>query len=102
MHRSMTKKYIIERTEHPVATGGTPITTWLPNNWLATLEYMADVRRAINVDCLTGSETGEFDDISHNLDSTMVSLKADVVELQSRMANKDQMVDEFKKRLVYN
>lgn len=99
MHWSMTKKYIIERTEHPVATGGTPITTWLPNNWLATLEYMADVRHTIDHDSLDDNDREEFSYVSDNLDTTMASLKKDVAELQGRMANKDQMVDEFEKRL---
>ena len=31
-HWMFTKQYIIQNTGHPVATGGTPITTWLPNN----------------------------------------------------------------------
>jgi indoleamine 2,3-dioxygenase len=30
-HWSMVKKYIIDNTKYPRATGGTPITTWLPN-----------------------------------------------------------------------
>lgn len=42
-HWNLTKKYIIENTKHPVATGGTPITTWLPNQLGATLEYMQEV-----------------------------------------------------------
>ena len=42
-HWNLTKKYIIQNTNHPVATGGTPITTWLPNQLGATLEYMQDV-----------------------------------------------------------
>jgi len=39
IHWSMVKKYIIDNTKYPKATGGTPITTWLPNNMGATLEY---------------------------------------------------------------
>jgi indoleamine 2,3-dioxygenase len=30
-HWIMTKQYIINNTKYPRATGGTPITTWLPN-----------------------------------------------------------------------
>lgn len=30
-HWVMTKQYIINNTKYPRATGGTPITTWLPN-----------------------------------------------------------------------
>ena len=39
-HWNLTKSYIIKNTKHPVATGGTPITTWLPNQLGATLDYM--------------------------------------------------------------
>lgn len=31
MHWNMVQKYIIDNTKYPKATGGTPITTWLPN-----------------------------------------------------------------------
>ena len=37
-HWNMTKKYIIDNTNYPRATGGTPITTWLPNQIGACLE----------------------------------------------------------------
>ena len=30
-HWSFTKEYILRHTRHPVATGGSPIVTWLPN-----------------------------------------------------------------------
>jgi len=38
MHWKMTKSYIIKNTKHAKATGGTPITTWLPNQLGATME----------------------------------------------------------------
>jgi len=38
LHWTMVRKYIIQNTKHPVATGGTPITTWLPNQMGACLE----------------------------------------------------------------
>ena len=34
------QKYIMENTKYNVATGGTPITTWIPNQIEAVLEYM--------------------------------------------------------------
>jgi indoleamine 2,3-dioxygenase len=37
-HWGMVKKYIIDNTKYPKATGGTPITTWLPNQIGACLE----------------------------------------------------------------
>ena len=41
MHWKMTKKFIITQTKHPVTTGGTPITTWIPNHLMFTLEYVS-------------------------------------------------------------
>lgn len=42
-HWGFTKEYIIKRTRHPVATGGSPITTWLPNQLAAVLQAMEEV-----------------------------------------------------------
>eukprot|EP01012_Entosiphon_sulcatum_P049975 TRINITY_DN68712_c0_g1_i1.p1 TRINITY_DN68712_c0_g1~~TRINITY_DN68712_c0_g1_i1.p1 ORF type:complete len:486 (+),score=69.17 TRINITY_DN68712_c0_g1_i1:436-1893(+) len=42
-HWNFTKQYIIQNTRYPVATGGTPITTWLPNQLGATMQVMQDI-----------------------------------------------------------
>jgi len=39
-HWMFVQKYIMENTKYPIATGGTPITTWIPNQIEAVLEYM--------------------------------------------------------------
>jgi len=39
-HWQFVQKYIMANTCYPIATGGTPITTWLPNQILATLRAM--------------------------------------------------------------
>lgn len=36
MHWKMTKKFVISQTSHPVTTGGTPISTWIPNHLMCT------------------------------------------------------------------
>ena len=59
-HWNLTKKYIIQNTKHPVATGGTPITTWLPNQLGATLEYMSEVFESINMDDLNNESHIDF------------------------------------------
>ena len=41
-HWNFTKEYIIRRSSHPVATGGSPITTWLPNQLAAVLQQMEE------------------------------------------------------------
>ena len=59
-HWNLTKKYIIENTKHPVATGGTPITTWLPNQLGATLAYMQEVIDNIKIYELDSDDDKEY------------------------------------------
>ncbi|MCJ1402434.1 hypothetical protein MMC11_005654 [Xylographa trunciseda] len=42
-HWCFTREYILKRTAHPVATGGSPIVTWLPNQLQAVLDLMVEV-----------------------------------------------------------
>ncbi|KAF4978329.1 hypothetical protein FZEAL_5269 [Fusarium zealandicum] len=44
-HWMFTREYIIKRTLHPTATGGSPIITWLPNQLGAVMELMEDVAK---------------------------------------------------------
>jgi hypothetical protein len=37
-HWNFTKEYILKHTSHPVATGGSPIVTWLPNQLASVLK----------------------------------------------------------------
>jgi indoleamine 2,3-dioxygenase len=39
-HWQFVQKYILENTKYPTATGGTPITSWIPNQIGAVLKYM--------------------------------------------------------------
>jgi indoleamine 2,3-dioxygenase len=48
-HWSFTKEYIIKYTQHPVATGGSPIVTWLPNQLGVVLSAMTDVGAKLNL-----------------------------------------------------
>ena len=42
-HWCFTREYILKKTSHPVATGGSPIVTWLPNQLQAVLDLMVEV-----------------------------------------------------------
>ncbi|CAK7199032.1 hypothetical protein SEUCBS139899_001700 [Sporothrix eucalyptigena] len=42
-HWCFGKEYILKRTKHPTATGGSPIVTWLPNQLQAVLREMQAV-----------------------------------------------------------
>jgi indoleamine 2,3-dioxygenase len=42
-HWCFAREYILKRTSHPTATGGSPIVTWLPNQLEAVLQEMVTV-----------------------------------------------------------
>lgn len=42
-HWLFAREYIIKRSSHPTATGGSPIVTWLPNQLFAVMDLMQSV-----------------------------------------------------------
>lgn len=42
-HWLFAREYIIRRSKHPTATGGSPIVTWLPNQLFAVMDLMLEV-----------------------------------------------------------
>ena len=42
-HWLFAREYIIKRSSHPTATGGSPIVTWLPNQLFAVMDLMESV-----------------------------------------------------------
>ena len=44
-HWLFAREYIIKRSSHPTATGGSPIVTWLPNQLMAVMDLMEEVYR---------------------------------------------------------
>ncbi|KAJ5806867.1 hypothetical protein N7474_010459 [Penicillium riverlandense] len=42
-HWLFAREYIIRRTPHPTATGGSPIVTWLPNQLSAVMDLMVSI-----------------------------------------------------------
>lgn len=89
-HWNLTKKYIIENTKHPVATGGTPITTWLPNQLGATLAYMQEVIDNINVHELNSDDDKEYYDMMKvELSDHIQSIMDEVNSMQRDFKNQD-------------
>jgi len=89
-HWNLTKKYIIENTKHPVATGGTPITTWLPNQLGATLEYMDNVIHKINVNSLKEESDKEYyKTMKVELSDHIQSIMDEVNSMQRDFQNQD-------------
>lgn len=49
-HWCFAREYILKRTSHPTATGGSPIVTWLPNQLEAVLAEMVNISDLANKD----------------------------------------------------
>jgi indoleamine 2,3-dioxygenase len=97
-HWNLTKKYIIENTKHPVATGGTPITTWLPNQLGATLAYMNEIVQSLEykTDLQDLQEDFEFyTQIKLELSDHIQSIMDEVNSLQKEF--KEQNHEEYLK-----
>lgn len=60
-HWQFVQNYILKNTKYATATGGTPITTWIPNQIEAVLTYMGDVLQLI------GKYNKEFYEMHCNL-----------------------------------
>jgi indoleamine 2,3-dioxygenase len=56
-HWCFAREYILKRTSHPTATGGSPIVTWLPNQLEAVLEEMVQINEETLRDDASGPGT---------------------------------------------
>lgn len=94
----MVKKYIIDNIKYPKATGGTPITTWLPNQLGASLEYCQGLIKTIDGNNLATEHREDFERISQETHDEIEKLFNEVVGLQDEFEG--QEVDQFQKRAV--
>ena len=88
-HWNLTKSYIIKNTKHPVATGGTPITTWLPNQLGATLDYMTEIVNVINKEELNERDLITFEKIVGDLENQKEFIFQEVSKLQEDFTHED-------------
>ena len=92
-HWNLTKKYIIENTKHPVATGGTPITTWLPNQLGATLEKMKDIIKELEIKkhLLSESDRNEYMTLKLEVNEHLMKIMDEVKELQKEFTRQEHL-----------
>ncbi|DAA79785.1 TPA_exp: Uncharacterized protein A8136_0558 [Trichophyton benhamiae CBS 112371] len=76
-HWLFAREYIIKRTSHPTATGGSPIVTWLPNQLFAVMDLMiatydnAVVPMLKNGAGTKGENLGSFDKYKDQVEEMM-------------------------------
>ncbi|KAI8074601.1 hypothetical protein BC940DRAFT_249378 [Gongronella butleri] len=89
-HWNFTKEYIIKYTDHPVATGGSPIVTWLPNQLSAVLELLNEVGSGINMEQLSEGNKIRVDEIRKRANAQQRFLNREVAALKERFKNQDK------------
>ena len=83
-HWQFVKKYIMSNTKYNVATGGTPLNLWLPNQIKACLDKMNEILLLINHHNMEGTSKDEFeilDSIESKQKIKEESLKKELQEL---------------------
>ena len=88
-HWSFTKEYIIKYTQHPVATGGSPIITWLPNQLGAVLSAMTGVGSMLKLSQLSQQDRIYAQELLKKADVQNRVLKREVIELSKRFKGQD-------------
>jgi indoleamine 2,3-dioxygenase len=83
-HWSFTKEYIIKYTQHPVATGGSPIVTWLPNQLGVVLTAMTDVGAKLNLTKMGQQDRIFAIELMKRAETQNRILKREVEELSKR------------------
>ncbi|RKP06961.1 hypothetical protein THASP1DRAFT_35029 [Thamnocephalis sphaerospora] len=96
-HWLFTKEYIIKRTAHPVATGGSPIVTWLPNQLATVLNTMVATSEGIQRDALTAENRALVDSISKRADAQRRVLTREVARLVQQRGVQASQVDAVEK-----
>lgn len=81
-HWQFVQKYIMANTKYAIATGGTPIISWLPNQIEACLHKMTRLIKTIDISLLNENELKIFQDISNNIKNKIKLLDEQLAELR--------------------
>lgn len=87
-HWRFTKEYILKYSEHPVATGGSPIITWLPNQLGCVLELMIKISNGITYSKLNPDMKQVFNKLVERAVIQDQILKREIFELKLKNINK--------------
>lgn len=78
-HWLFAREYIIRRSSHPTATGGSPIVTWLPNQLFAVMDLMCSVWEGIGEDERVGLD-GKVREMMCNVEDQREKLAKEVTK----------------------
>lgn len=86
-HWILTNLYILSFSKHPVATGGSPIVTWLPNQLLTVIDYIKT-----NSKLLEGVELPSG--LAYNYNAILRRAMADERIIRREVANRNKVIPE--------
>ncbi|KAF9370354.1 hypothetical protein CPC16_003756, partial [Podila verticillata] len=84
-------EYIIKHTKHPVATGGSPIVTWLPNQLATVLRTMQEVGAKIDSTQLLPENKALVDVLTKRADAQARILDREVADLRKEIKDQDKV-----------
>ncbi|KAI9281126.1 hypothetical protein BY458DRAFT_487128 [Sporodiniella umbellata] len=84
-HWNFTKEYIIKQTDHPIATGGSPIITWLPNQLVTVLDLLEEISQRISHKQLSEKNKQRVDLITKRAFTQRRCLQHEVEALSKKM-----------------
>lgn len=91
-HWNFTKEYILKHTRHPVATGGSPIVSWLPNQLSVVLQAITEAASHIKPKDLTLEERMQFARLRELSAAQHRILKAEVSKLRQENPGQDTYI----------
>ena len=71
-------------SDHPVATGGSPIVTWLPNQLSAVMDLMETICACVDVKNLDAEHAEVFEALSTTAAAQNRVLKREVIALREK------------------
>ncbi|KAJ3136198.1 hypothetical protein HDU90_003248 [Geranomyces variabilis] len=92
-HWNFTKEYIIRRSSHPIATGGSPIVTWLPNQLDHILGAMAQAAAATRNAPLTPENAALRDELEGRAEAQRSILDREVKDLNQKFKHQAAETD---------
>ena len=94
---NFTKRYILANTKHPVATGGSPIVTWLPNQLDSVLRMMLVTEAGIDREALDPQLAVMVEEISLRAEAQQRVLTREVARLSAERGETATAVDAAEK-----
>lgn len=90
-HWQFVQKYIMANTKYPVATGGTPIISWLPNQIQACLSAMHTVMQCVQKNTLLEEEKRLYMEIEQRYKQGQNLLTEQLTELKKTAYSADKI-----------